>query len=150
MVSRRWLASVPAMTANVDPTEGCVFCGIVAGTIPCAKVAEDAMTFAFMDIDPGSDGHALVCRNGTALTSSRFPPMIWLRQRSLPSGSPESHSPNSALTASTCSTAPALKPGRPSSTSTCTSSRAFAIKTKTGFNCRSSPAYPVMLVPSQS
>jgi histidine triad (HIT) family protein len=48
------------MTANVDSSEGCVFCGIVAGTIPCAKVAEDAMTFAFMDIDPGSDGHALV------------------------------------------------------------------------------------------
>jgi histidine triad (HIT) family protein len=37
-----------------------VFCGIVAGTIPCAKVAEDATTFAFMDIDPGSDGHLLV------------------------------------------------------------------------------------------
>ena len=38
----------------------CAFCGIVAGTIPCAKVAEDAETFAFMDIDPGSDGHLLV------------------------------------------------------------------------------------------
>lgn len=38
----------------------CVFCGIVAGTVPCAKVAEDASTFAFMDIDPGSDGHLLV------------------------------------------------------------------------------------------
>lgn len=40
--------------------DGCVFCGIVAGTIPCAKVAEDATTFAFMDIDPGADGHLLV------------------------------------------------------------------------------------------
>ena len=38
----------------------CVFCSIVAGTMPCAKVAEDATTFAFMDIDPGSDGHLLV------------------------------------------------------------------------------------------
>jgi histidine triad (HIT) family protein len=37
-----------------------VFCAIVAGTAPCAKVAEDATTFAFMDIDPGSDGHLLV------------------------------------------------------------------------------------------
>src|SRR5699024_4591213 len=33
---------------------------IVAGTLPCAKVAEDATTFAFMDIDPGADGHLLV------------------------------------------------------------------------------------------
>lgn len=41
-------------------TDECVFCGIVAGTVPCAKVAEDATTFAFMDIDPGSDGHLLV------------------------------------------------------------------------------------------
>ncbi|WP_194897465.1 HIT family protein [Catenulispora pinisilvae] len=48
------------MTDQVDPTDQCVFCGIVAGTIPCAKVAEDAMTFAFMDIDPGSDGHLVV------------------------------------------------------------------------------------------
>lgn len=38
----------------------CVFCAIVAGTAACAKVAEDATTFAFMDIDPGSDGHLLV------------------------------------------------------------------------------------------
>ncbi|MDT0275253.1 HIT family protein [Blastococcus goldschmidtiae] len=32
----------------------------VAGTIPCATVAEGATTFAFMDIDPGSDGHLRV------------------------------------------------------------------------------------------
>ncbi|WP_182523809.1 HIT family protein [Nocardioides dongkuii] len=48
------------MSDQVDSAEQCVFCGIVAGTIPCAKVAEDATTFAFMDIDPGSDGHLLV------------------------------------------------------------------------------------------
>ncbi|MBB1484653.1 HIT family protein [Tessaracoccus sp. MC1865] len=38
----------------------CIFCGIVAGAVPCAKVAEDDTTFAFMDIDPGSEGHLLV------------------------------------------------------------------------------------------
>lgn len=48
------------MGDHVEADDGCVFCGIVAGTIPCAKVAEDASTFAFMDIDPGSDGHLLV------------------------------------------------------------------------------------------
>ena len=48
------------MREQVDSTGQCVFCGIVDGTIPCAKVAEDATTFAFMDIDPGSDGHLLV------------------------------------------------------------------------------------------
>ena len=41
-----------------DP--GCVFCKIVAGTIPCFKLFEDAETLAFMDINPVHDGHALV------------------------------------------------------------------------------------------
>lgn len=40
--------------------DGCVFCDIVQGAVPCAKVAEDASTLAFMDIDPGADGHVLV------------------------------------------------------------------------------------------
>lgn len=43
-----------------ESSDGCVFCGIVAGTVPCEKVAEDAATIAFMDIDPGADGHLLV------------------------------------------------------------------------------------------
>ena len=54
------MASIAAVRDDADSTDGCVFCGIVAGTIPCAKVAEDSATFAFMDIDPGSDGHLLV------------------------------------------------------------------------------------------
>ncbi|WP_035255196.1 HIT domain-containing protein [Agrococcus lahaulensis] len=41
-------------------SDGCVFCGIAAGTVPCERVAEDATTVAFMDIDPGADGHMLV------------------------------------------------------------------------------------------
>ena len=38
----------------------CVFCKIVAGTIPCVKVHEDAQTLAFMDINPVTEGHVLV------------------------------------------------------------------------------------------
>ena len=41
-----------------DP--GCIFCKIVAGTIPCFKLFEDAETLAFMDINPVHDGHCLV------------------------------------------------------------------------------------------
>ncbi|BBY64023.1 HIT domain-containing protein [Mycolicibacterium helvum] len=37
-----------------------MFCGIVAGAVPCVKVAEDHTTCAFMDIHPGSYGHLLV------------------------------------------------------------------------------------------
>lgn len=48
------------MADRTRTDEKCVFCRIVAGTAPCARVAEDAETFAFMDIDPGADGHLLV------------------------------------------------------------------------------------------
>jgi len=38
----------------------CVFCGIVAGRIPSAKVHEDELTLAFMDIGEVNPGHVLV------------------------------------------------------------------------------------------
>lgn len=38
----------------------CLFCRIVAGEIPATVVGEDERTLAFMDINPASDGHALV------------------------------------------------------------------------------------------
>ena len=38
----------------------CVFCDIVAGRIPSAKVHEDEMTLAFMDIAEVNPGHVLV------------------------------------------------------------------------------------------
>ncbi|MBI3711287.1 MAG: HIT family protein [Proteobacteria bacterium] len=41
-----------------DPN--CIFCKIVAGTIPCFKLYEDAKTLAFLDINPANPGHALV------------------------------------------------------------------------------------------
>jgi histidine triad (HIT) family protein len=38
----------------------CIFCKIVAGELPATKVDEDERTLAFMDINPGTRGHALV------------------------------------------------------------------------------------------
>ncbi|TAN35894.1 MAG: HIT family protein [Verrucomicrobia bacterium] len=38
----------------------CIFCKIVAGKIPSAKVYEDADVLAFMDIGPIVKGHTLV------------------------------------------------------------------------------------------
>lgn len=38
----------------------CIFCKIIAGQIPCVKLYEDDRTFAFMDINPRSDGHCLI------------------------------------------------------------------------------------------
>ncbi len=38
----------------------CLFCRMVAGQIPVAKVYEDDVVLAFLDIGPLSDGHTLV------------------------------------------------------------------------------------------
>jgi histidine triad (HIT) family protein len=39
---------------------GCVFCNIIKGEIPCKKIYEDNDFFCFMDIKPISKGHVLV------------------------------------------------------------------------------------------
>jgi histidine triad (HIT) family protein len=41
-----------------DPN--CLFCGIVAGSIPSETIDSDERTVAFMDINPATPGHALV------------------------------------------------------------------------------------------
>ena len=41
-----------------DP--GCIFCRIVAGEIPSAKLYEDENNIAVLDINPVSEGHTLV------------------------------------------------------------------------------------------
>ena len=40
--------------------EDCIFCKIVAGDIPAAKVYEDDHVLAFLDIAPVNPGHTLV------------------------------------------------------------------------------------------
>ena len=40
--------------------EDCIFCKIVAGTIPATKVYEDEHVLAFLDISPVNEGHTLV------------------------------------------------------------------------------------------
>ncbi|KAL2139679.1 hypothetical protein VTI28DRAFT_4849 [Corynascus sepedonium] len=38
----------------------CIFCKIIKGEIPCFKLFENEKTLAFLDINPLSQGHALV------------------------------------------------------------------------------------------
>ena len=40
--------------------DGCIFCAIVAGRAPAARVAEDEHALAFLDLFPVGDGHTLV------------------------------------------------------------------------------------------
>ena len=38
----------------------CIFCKIIAGTIPSHKIYENEYVFAFLDISPLAPGHFLV------------------------------------------------------------------------------------------
>jgi histidine triad (HIT) family protein len=46
----------------------CIFCQIRDGRIPAIRVYEDALTLAFMDINPVNDGHLLVIPKSHAET----------------------------------------------------------------------------------
>ena len=41
-------------------SDDCIFCKIIQGKIPCAKVYDQGGIFAFLDIAPVNKGHALV------------------------------------------------------------------------------------------
>ncbi len=41
-------------------SDDCIFCRIIKGEIPCAKVYEDDAILAFLDLNPARPGHTLV------------------------------------------------------------------------------------------
>jgi histidine triad (HIT) family protein len=41
-------------------SEDCIFCSIVAGAVPAARIYEDQHVLAFLDIGPVEKGHTLV------------------------------------------------------------------------------------------
>ncbi|MEM7250793.1 MAG: HIT family protein [Pseudomonadota bacterium] len=44
--------------------QNCIFCQIIAGNAPSAKIYEDENVFVFLDIFPASVGHTLVVPKG--------------------------------------------------------------------------------------
>lgn len=53
---------------DTSPPGQCIFCRIVSGEIPAAKVYEDALTIAFMDLGQVNPGHVLVATKRHAVT----------------------------------------------------------------------------------
>ncbi len=54
--------------------DNCIFCRIVEGRIPAAKVYEDEGTVAFLDIAPATKGHCLVVPKKHAATIEEAAP----------------------------------------------------------------------------
>ena len=59
---------------DTTPAGQCLFCKLVAGEIPSARVAEDALTLAFMDIGQVTPGHVLVASKRHAATLYELTP----------------------------------------------------------------------------
>jgi histidine triad (HIT) family protein len=52
----------------------CVFCGIVAGSVPAFKVVDSPFGVGFLDIRPVFKGHVLVAPRAHAVTLPDLPP----------------------------------------------------------------------------
>ncbi|MGD0573415.1 MAG: HIT family protein [Sedimentisphaerales bacterium] len=63
--------------------QDCIFCKIASGQIPSAKIYEDEVVVAFLDIGPVSDGHTLVMSRQHVEKVHSCPPellgQIWTR-----------------------------------------------------------------------
>lgn len=55
-------------------SDDCIFCKIIQGKIPCAKVYDQGGIFAFLDIAPVNKGHALVVPKTHHATLFDLPP----------------------------------------------------------------------------
>lgn len=62
-----------AMAQPIHTEPSCIFCKIIAGTIPSIKILETERTFAFMDINPLSKGHCLVIPKYHAVKLHQLP-----------------------------------------------------------------------------
>ena len=56
------------MFVDTSPPGECIFCKLIAGDIPAARVLEDELTIAFMDIGQVNPGHVLVASKRHAET----------------------------------------------------------------------------------
>lgn len=56
MIGDSWLVQTVESTVSQD----CIFCKIIAGQIPSAKIYDRGGVYAFLDIAPVNKGHALV------------------------------------------------------------------------------------------
>lgn len=56
------------LSIDATPPEQCIFCRLIAGEIPAAKVYEDELTLAFMDLGQLNPGHTLVALKRHAAT----------------------------------------------------------------------------------
>jgi len=70
MIVHSWVVSTVESTVSQD----CIFCRIIAGEIPSAKIYDHGGVYAFLDIAPVNKGHALVVPKKHHATLFDLPP----------------------------------------------------------------------------
>ncbi|GAB6124359.1 HIT family protein [Humidesulfovibrio idahonensis] len=70
MIVHSWVVSNVERAVNQD----CIFCKIIAGEIPSAKIYDHGGIYAFLDIAPVNKGHALVVPKKHYATLFDVPP----------------------------------------------------------------------------
>ncbi|KAF8727156.1 hypothetical protein AX14_007555 [Amanita brunnescens Koide BX004] len=71
--SRSDCTTTVRITMGQNADENCIFCKIIAGTIPSFKVFETDHSIAFLDINPVSEGHTQVIPKYHARTIADLP-----------------------------------------------------------------------------
>jgi histidine triad (HIT) family protein len=73
------MATHPRLMVIFSHMENCLFCKIASGMIPAEKIYEDDHTFAFLDIKPLNEGHALVVPKAHHTDTLTVPKETYLR-----------------------------------------------------------------------
>ena len=63
----------------MSQSEGCIFCKIASGKIPCLKVFEDEASLAFLDIGPLAEVHVLLIPSAHSGRPEAMPAEAWGR-----------------------------------------------------------------------
>lgn len=116
-----------------------VFSRIVRGELPAAKVYEDDLTLAFLDINPASRGHTLVICKEEYPDLLDLPPELVAAVARTTQIVARGIKPRSSLMASISSRTTAPRPVRLCSTITCMSSRAGKATTPCAAGARAPP-----------
>lgn len=70
---------------TMESQSACIFCSILSGRVPCAKVFENDQFLAFLDVFPATSGHTLLIPKKHTRWVHEIEPVaeFWLTARSI-------------------------------------------------------------------
>ncbi|MBU0628733.1 MAG: HIT family protein [Nanoarchaeota archaeon] len=78
IVASKCIQQKSKISEHAISIRNCIFCRIVKGEIPCARIFEDDKVISFLDISPANKGHALIVTKGHYETLLEIPDEVLL------------------------------------------------------------------------